>query len=106
YEKTWFSLLASLPIVSMSADRAAEQILAASSRGEAMITLSLPAKIATKVHALFPNFWSAAAKFMTRSLSDKVETNIPQPGYEVEDHLPAAVKLLNNRAARKNNEVA
>jgi NAD(P)-dependent dehydrogenase (short-subunit alcohol dehydrogenase family) len=55
-EYTWFSLGASLPFISMDAARAARQIVAATRRGDAERTLSLPAQLLARVHGLFPGF--------------------------------------------------
>jgi short-subunit dehydrogenase len=53
-ESAWFSLGASLPGASMSADRAARQIVRAAKRGEAERILSIPAKLLARFHGLFP----------------------------------------------------
>src|SRR6185437_14182851 len=49
-EYAWFSISDALPGASMSAERAARQIIAACRRGDAEIILSLPANVAAKVH--------------------------------------------------------
>jgi short-subunit dehydrogenase len=53
-ESAWFSLGASLPGPSMSAERAAKQIVRAAKRGEAERILSIPAKLLARFHGLFP----------------------------------------------------
>jgi short-subunit dehydrogenase len=53
-EYAWFSIGDSLPLLSISAERAAQQIIAATQRGDADITLSLPAKLAVRFHTVFP----------------------------------------------------
>lgn len=53
-EMTWFALGASLPLVSMSAERAARQIVQATQRGDAERILSLPANVLGRLHGLFP----------------------------------------------------
>jgi NAD(P)-dependent dehydrogenase (short-subunit alcohol dehydrogenase family) len=53
-EFTWFSLGASLPFISMSAERAARQIVAATRRGQAERTLSLPAVLLARLQGLLP----------------------------------------------------
>jgi short-subunit dehydrogenase len=53
-EYAWFSIGDSLPLLSMNVERAARQILAATQRGDAELTLSLPAKLAVRFHAVFP----------------------------------------------------
>jgi NAD(P)-dependent dehydrogenase (short-subunit alcohol dehydrogenase family) len=53
-ESAWFSVGASLPGVSMSADRAARQIVSAVRRGDAEKILTTPAAVLSKVHGLAP----------------------------------------------------
>ncbi|MBK8904987.1 MAG: SDR family NAD(P)-dependent oxidoreductase [Anaerolineaceae bacterium] len=53
-EFTWFSLGASLPVISMDARRAARQIVAATRRSEAERVLSWPASLLANFHGLFP----------------------------------------------------
>ena len=53
-ESTWFGLSSSMPGLSMSADRAARQIVAATARGDAEKILSTPANILARFHGLFP----------------------------------------------------
>jgi short-subunit dehydrogenase len=55
-EFTWFALGASLPVISMDAERAARQIIEATKRGEAERILSLPANILARFQGLFPGF--------------------------------------------------
>jgi short-subunit dehydrogenase len=50
----WFSLGASLPFISMDAERAASQIVEAAKEGSAERILSLPATVAARVHGVFP----------------------------------------------------
>jgi NAD(P)-dependent dehydrogenase (short-subunit alcohol dehydrogenase family) len=53
-EFTWFSLGATLPGVSMDAERAARQIVRAMRRGERERILSLPAALLARVHGVAP----------------------------------------------------
>jgi NAD(P)-dependent dehydrogenase (short-subunit alcohol dehydrogenase family) len=53
-EFTWFSLGASLPLISMDAERAARQIVAAARRGDAERVLSVPATLLTLFHGIAP----------------------------------------------------
>jgi NAD(P)-dependent dehydrogenase (short-subunit alcohol dehydrogenase family) len=53
-EYGWFSLASSLPLLTMSAEAAARQIVEATRRGEAERTLSLPAQILARMTGLFP----------------------------------------------------
>lgn len=53
-ESLWFGLGASLPVVTISAKRAADQIVAATRRGEAECVLSTPATLLARFHGMFP----------------------------------------------------
>jgi hypothetical protein len=53
-EYAWFSISDALPLISMSAQRAARQIVNGCLRGDAEIVLSFPAKLAITFHAVFP----------------------------------------------------
>jgi len=67
-EFTWFSLGASLPLVSMDAERAAQQIVRATQRGEAERILSLPANLLERFHGLFPGTTSNVLRVVNRLL--------------------------------------
>ena len=54
-EAGWFSISSSLPGLSMSAERAAEQIVSATRRGRPERILSTPANLLAQFHGLFPN---------------------------------------------------
>lgn len=53
-EYTWFSIADSLPLLSMSAKKAAQHIVRATQRRKVEITLGLPAKMLALVHGVFP----------------------------------------------------
>jgi NAD(P)-dependent dehydrogenase (short-subunit alcohol dehydrogenase family) len=53
-EFTWFSLGATLPVISMDAERAARQIVQAAKRGERERVLSVPATVLSSVRGLLP----------------------------------------------------
>jgi hypothetical protein len=53
-ESVWFALGATLPGVSMDAERAARQIVRAAKRGDAETILSAPAWLLARMQALFP----------------------------------------------------
>ena len=67
-EYTWFSLADSLPLFSMDVERAARRILTAVRHGNSHVVLSLPAKVADKVHGLFPGLTSDALGLANRLL--------------------------------------
>ena len=53
-EFTWFALGASLPVISMDAERAARRVLDATERNQAEVILSPPAQLAARAHGLAP----------------------------------------------------
>jgi short-subunit dehydrogenase len=107
-EYTWFSISDSLPIVSMSAERVARQIISACKRGDAEIVISLPAQIGDKFHALFPG--------LTTDLLSWVNRLLPPPGgigtrssLGKDSHStlsPSELTTLSETAAQQNNEIA
>src|SRR5205823_10251415 len=58
-EYAWFSISGSLPGVSMDADRAGKKIVDACERGDSVLIISLPAKVAVRLHELFPRITSS-----------------------------------------------
>lgn len=107
-EHAWFSISDALPIVSMDATRAARQILRACRRGDAEAVLSLPAKVATVVHALAPGLTADVLGLVNRLLPGPggIGTGRAQ-GAESESPLsPSVLTALGDRAAVRNNEVA
>jgi NAD(P)-dependent dehydrogenase (short-subunit alcohol dehydrogenase family) len=107
-EYAWFSISDSLPITSISAERAASAIVTACKRGDAEIVLSPQAKLAVKFHALFPE--------LTADLLGLVNRFLPEPGgigsrrakgEESRSKLsPSFLTALSERAAERNNQVA
>lgn len=63
----WFAPLASLPVVSMSAPRAARRVLHAIERGKTRVSVGLPAAVATRVHGVAPATTVRFAAFATRA---------------------------------------
>ena len=71
-EYAWFAVSGSLPLLSISAQRAARRVVEACRRGQAEVILSLPAQLAARLHGLFP---ALAAEWL--SLADRL---LPGPG--------------------------
>jgi len=67
-EFTWFSLADNAPLLSMDVARAARRILNAIQYGKSHVVLSLPAKVADKVHGLFPGLTSDVLGLANRLL--------------------------------------
>jgi NAD(P)-dependent dehydrogenase (short-subunit alcohol dehydrogenase family) len=106
-EFTWFSIGDALPFLSMSADRAADQIIDACRNGTSAITLSLPARAAHLFHGIFPG--------LTADIMAVVNRVLPPPGGIGHKHArgadshsklaPSLLTALSDTAARRNNEL-
>ncbi|HEY9691467.1 MAG TPA: SDR family NAD(P)-dependent oxidoreductase [Oculatellaceae cyanobacterium] len=107
-EFTWFSLSDSLPIISISAERAARQIIKACQQGKAEVVISLTAQLATKFHDLFPG--------LTSNLLGIVNKFLPEPGGigteaakgidSTSELTPSVLTSLTDQAAQQNNQFA
>jgi NAD(P)-dependent dehydrogenase (short-subunit alcohol dehydrogenase family) len=107
-EYAWFSVSASAPILAMSAERAARQILNAARYGRAQLTLSLPAKMAAMANVLAPELVADLASVATSLMPPP--SGIGQRAVEGEKSTsawsPSLVTLLGERAAIRNNETS
>lgn len=106
-EYAWFALGNALPGLSMSADRAARQILAACARGDAEVILTLPARLAVALNGVCPNLVNDLSALVNRHI-------LPEPGgvgrqrvkgKDSRGLLPDVVTTLSDRAAAQNNEL-
>jgi NAD(P)-dependent dehydrogenase (short-subunit alcohol dehydrogenase family) len=105
-EHAWFSISDSLPGISMDGNRAARKILDATRHGEVEITLTLPARIASAVDALLPEF--------SGQLLATANQFLPRPGgigrralpgsESTSNASPSILTRLGDRAAERNNE--
>ena len=105
HETLWFSLGATLPGISMSAERAARQIVEATRRGEAEKILSVPANLLARWHALFPGLTADMLGWVNRILlpADR-PANEPRRGREaavLRTPWMSALTVLGRRAARR-----
>ncbi|HKO52838.1 MAG TPA: SDR family oxidoreductase [Polyangiaceae bacterium] len=107
-EYAWFAIADSLPLLSMSAARAARRIVRAIEQGEAHVVLGLPARLAALAHGVFPGAVSRIMTLAIRLLPGT--TNRPSArqarfGYQSESALaPSVLTLASERAATRNNE--
>lgn len=91
-EYTWFALGASLPVVSMDAERAARQIVEAVRHGEAERVLSLPATALALFHGVFPGTTANVLGMVNRVLprGNGAGTDMSR-GTEVQDRMHSTV---------------
>jgi NAD(P)-dependent dehydrogenase (short-subunit alcohol dehydrogenase family) len=104
-EYTWFNMADNAPLLSMDVARAARRILNAMRYGKSHLVLSLPAKVADKVHGLFPGLTSDALSVANRFLPT---TERHEHGVEGQFCRPVvSVPWLHQRGARaaaRNNQ--
>src|SRR3954447_20844402 len=83
-ERGWFTVADSLPGLSMDAEKAARRLVRAALRGRPEITLTLPAKLGARVHALAPSTTLRVLSLVNRLLPGPQDTGAPQPGHTAE----------------------
>ena len=107
-EYTWFSISDALPGVSMSATRAAKQVINACERGDARAVLSLPAKFAVKLNEIFPEMAAAILAAVNRFLPSTggIGRSSTTGEKSFTSLSPSFLTTLNERAAQQNNQVA
>jgi short-subunit dehydrogenase len=107
-EMSAFSVSASLPVLTMDADRAARRIVRALERGERFVTLGAPYKLVRLLASAMPSVTIAASSLIARLLPG-AEGSSPhepaRPGYLHRRGIAAShLTLLSDRAAARNNE--
>ena len=107
YEYAWFSIGDATPLISVSAENAARQIVSACRSGRAELVISVPAKIAVLFDALFPEMTSDLFALANKLLPEaggigEREAKGKESGSTLS---PSWLTTLNERAAVKNNEV-
>lgn len=104
-EHVWFSLAASLPIVSADSTRAARRMVDGVLAGRPLVTITPLTWMAYRVHGLMPATTTRAMGLAARFLPRATGRTEPVTGH----HLPlprpiAALATLGRRAAARNNE--
>jgi short-subunit dehydrogenase len=106
-EYTWFSVADSLPLITISADRAAKQIVKATRQEKTEITLTLAAKLLAKFHGLFPGLTMRILALVNRLLPgpDSTEGLEPRSGKEIKTPVTDSfLTALSQKAANKYNQ--
>ena len=108
-EYAWFVLADSLPLLSINAERAARQIIAACRRGKARVVLGWHTRAAVLLNAMFPELAAGVVASVNRLLPGEAPgqgTNM-FAGFESQNPLaPAWLTHLTEEAAVRNNEKA
>jgi len=107
FEYAWFSISDALPLLTVSAENAARQVVQACKRGQAELVISVPAKIAVKFDALFPEAMSQILALANRMLPEPggVGTKRMKGRDSTSAWSPSWLTALNEEAALRNNEV-
>jgi NAD(P)-dependent dehydrogenase (short-subunit alcohol dehydrogenase family) len=99
-EFAWFAAAASLPLLSMDAERAAGRIVRGILAGRAVVTFTPLGVLAPRVDALFPGLTSALLGLTVRLLPDAPgtpESTEIMEGWQAADRLPRRTRFLVNR---------
>ena len=108
-EYTWFAIADSLPALTISAERAADQILAACRRGDAELVITVPAKLAILARTVAPELFARAMSLVNRMLPDATgpDGNRTEDGSRTAGSAWASSKVLTPTyaAAQRNNEL-
>lgn len=104
-EYRWFSLAASLPLVSTSARSAARQIVRAVSAGKSEIAITPQAELAARLTNLSPSVTTSIMQWMNFLLPSAVTGSTPARfGYEARARELRSAVALGNRASRHYNQ--
>ena len=107
-EYSWFAIASSLPVITISAERAARQILDACRRGDAELVITVQAKLAVLARTIAPELFSDAMSLVQRLLPRPVgpEGDVAEPGRSAgSDWVPSTILAPMYAAARRNNEL-
>jgi len=107
-EYAWFSISDALPLLTVSAENAARQIVRACKRGRAELVISIPAKIAVLFDSLLPEAMAgmlAAVNQFFLPEAGGVGTRRMKGRDSASAWSPSWLTTLNEEAALRNNEV-
>ena len=106
-EFAWFSIGAGMPLLSISARRAAGQIVAATRRGRPELTITLQARSLILAQALMPGFLAQVFKLVNSLLPKAIRGTglVRKKGFESHSPLaPSFLTALADRATTRFNE--
>lgn len=106
-EHAWFALGGATPLTSMSARRAARQIVDASARGSSLVVLTWQAKLLATLHALAPGATLSVLSLVNRWLPafGGIGQHALEGRYSESRWAPSWVTSLNDRAASELGEL-
>jgi short-subunit dehydrogenase len=106
-EYAWFAPAASLPLLSMDADRAAHRIVTGVLQGKPIVVLTPLAWIGIRVHGLFPGTSTRLMGLVNRLLPDGSSPTLVEgrdASRRLRSRLVELLTVLGSRAAARNNE--
>lgn len=104
-EFSWFSIADSIPLLSMSADRAARQIIEALEYGRAELNVSAPAKLAIALQGLAPELTSDFMTLTNLVLPSQTSSSEIRKGEDAHSRVsPSFITKMSDSAAIRNNE--
>jgi short-subunit dehydrogenase len=105
-EYAWFSISDAMPLLTVSAENAARQIVRACKRGQAELVISVPAKLAVLFESLFPETMSQILGAVNQVLpgAGGVGTETRKGRESKSAWSPSWLTSLNEEAALRNNE--
>ncbi len=106
-EFAWFSILDSLPLVSVSAESAADDIITSLKKGEGELVISIPAKLLDRLNSASPDLVTDMLGMANQVLPSPGggEGAVRQKGFASDsDLIPAFIRKITERSARQNNE--
>jgi short-subunit dehydrogenase len=106
-EYAWFSISDSIPLLTVSAENAARQIVNACRLGRAELVISIPAKIAVLFESLFPEMMAQMLAIANQVLPEAggVGTQSMKGKESKSSWSPSWLTTLSEEAALRNNEV-
>jgi short-subunit dehydrogenase len=106
-EYAWFSISDALPLLTVSAENAARQIVRACKRGQGELVISVPAKVAVLFESLFPEAMSQILAVVNQLLPEAggVGKKTMKGRDSTSAWSPSWLTTLNEAAAERNNEV-
>src|SRR5438045_1261371 len=107
FEYAWFSISDSMPLLTVSAENAARQIIKACKRGRAELVISIPAKVAVLFESLFPEMMAEVLAIANQFMPEPggVGTQRMKGKESMSSWSPSWLTTLTEEAALRNNEV-
>ena len=108
-EFAWFSILDSLPLISVSAESAADDIITALKKGEGELVISIPAKLLDRLNSASPDLVTDLLGMANQILPSPgaIDGVVRQKGFANDsDLIPAFIRKITERSGRSNNETS